>query len=42
MICSEKDTYWINVVHVEAIAELDDARGDLVEKDVFLAAVLNW
>lgn len=32
-------TYWINVVHVEAIAELDDSRGDLVKKDVLLATI---
>ena len=34
-------TYWINVVHVEAIAELDDSRGNFVEEDILLASICD-
>ncbi len=34
-----KKTHRVNVVHVEAIAELDDARSDLVKEDILFAAV---
>jgi len=32
--------YRINVVHVETVAKLDDARRDFVEEDTFFSSIL--
>ena len=35
----QSSSYRVDVVHVETVAELLDARGDLVEKDVLFSSV---